>query len=83
MRGKGRRELLDERAIHVLVVVRYIKADDSLVAHDIREHLAQTVVMPTFHYEDDVSPSNVVARYANTGTAFRPTRANAMGAAVS
>ncbi len=72
MRRQGGRELLDERAVHVFVVIRYIKADNSLVAHDIREHLAQTVVMPTFHYEDDVGPSNVVARYPDTSLAFRP-----------
>ncbi len=83
MRGEGHRELLDERAIHIFVVIRYIKADDSLVAHDISEHLAQTVVMPTFHDEDDVGPSNIVARHTNTGTAFRPSRANAMGAGIS
>jgi hypothetical protein len=73
-------QAIDERLLHVLIVVRNVQADHALFRDLLAELLLESMKVTLFHHEDDVGPPEVPGRDTNSSAFFGTGRANLMTA---
>src|SRR3954468_13286942 len=76
MRLDSATQPVDQRLIHILIVIGDVETHDALPREGLAELLLEAIQVSLLHDKDHVSPAKMPRRYANAGALLGPNRAH-------